>query len=190
MKKALAGLRKLHLEDYWRRILGEILLAKRGQGEELLGGCGGSQPCLAPAPAGWGVLRRAVSEGALLDSLAGEEEVVVARAASLAPHHLAAEQEDAASMASLDHDTITSLRQFLTRAHDPSWAQNNLPGWGEEQKSRGEEQGSRGEVRGSRGEQGRSWVVVEEAPTRQVSRQGSFASTARCGSVRGLGGLR
>ena len=184
MKKALAGLRKLHLEDYWRRILGEILLAKRGEGEELLGGGGGSQPCLAPGAGGWGVLRRAVSEGALLDTLAREEEVVVARAASLAPHHLTADQEDATSVASLDHDTITSLRQFLTRAQDPSWAQNNLPGWGEEQ-------GSRGEVRVSRGEQGRSWEEVEEAPTRPVSRQASFASTARCSSVRGLGsGLR
>jgi len=125
----------LHLEDYWSMILGKILLAKRGEGEELLGGpplggAGRSQPCLTPSE-GRSVLRRACAGGRCPRAvLAREEEVVVA------PNHMTADQE--ASVVSLGHDTITSLRQFLTRVQDPSCAQNNLPGQG----SRGEEQGS------------------------------------------------
>ena len=170
MKKALQGLRnQLTLDaDYWKKIIGEIIVVKHGRqpvpGEELLlGGSGGSQPCIA-VQNGSGGPRRALSLGDLV--LEARQDVEqkdfegMTRTASLAqplPRQESSISGEAVSLTSLDHDTITSLRQFLKTAklgQERTWAENNLGC-------------------------DASFHDGSEAETRQVSRQGSFKSFGR-----------
>ena len=142
MKKALQGLRnQLALDtDYWKKIIGEIIVVKHGRqpvpGEELLlGGSGGSQPCIA-VQNGSGGPRRALSLGDLV--LEARQDVEqkdfegMTRTASLAqplPRQESSISGEAVSLTSLDHDTISSLRQFLKTAklgQERTWVENNL----------------------------------------------------------------
>ena len=171
MKKALQGLgNQIALDvDYWKKIIGEIIVVKHGRqpvpGEELLlGGAGGSQPCLA-APQNSSVgLRRALSLGDLALETGqddGQKDFEgITRTASLAqplPRQESSISGEAVSLTSLDHDTITSLRQFLKTAklgQERTWAENNLGC-------------------------DASFLDGSEAETREVSRQGSFKSFGR-----------
>ena len=154
VKKAMHVLKKqLHLEDYWRKILGEVILLKHGRKPQpveplLLGGSGGSQPNLGLEPEGpvrrEGLRRRAVSEGELdrLDMEEGGDSVkpYPLAVSSLLPGSgpltksvssgaLDFTHTDTTSLVSLDHDTITSLKHFLTTAR-PGWTENNPGGRG------------------------------------------------------------
>ena len=168
VKKALQGLKnQLALDtDYWKKIIGEIIVVKHGRqplpGEELLlGGSGGSQPCIAAAAEkSSGGLKRALSLGDLVMDKEDEQKDFeeITRTASLAQplsRPGSSNSGEVVSLASLDHDTITSLRQFLKTAklgQEKTWAENNPGG-------------------------DRSLLDGSEADTREVSRQGSF----RCG---------
>ena len=168
VKKALQGLRnQLALDtDYWKKIIGEIIVVKHGRqpvpGEELLlGGSGGSQPCIAAQNSSGGQ-RRALSLGDLVLESGQDEEQKnfegITRTASLAQplsRPGSSNSGEVVSLASLEHDTITSLRQFLKTAklgQERTWAENNLAG-----------DGGSGLFDGS------------EAETREVSREGSFS---------------
>jgi len=74
VKKALRGLKnQMHVNDYWRKIIGEIIVLKHGdvgveENNILVGGAGGSEPCLGEFegiinPA----MRRSVSTGDIQD---------------------------------------------------------------------------------------------------------------------------
>ena len=147
VKKALQGLRnQLALDtDYWKKIIGEIIVVKHGRqpvpGEELLlGGSGGSQPCIAAAQNSSGCPRRALSMGDLdLLEAGGQDNEAkdfegITRTASLAQplsRPGSSNSGEVVSLASLEHDTITSLRQFLKTAklgQERTWAENNLAG--------------------------------------------------------------
>jgi len=170
VKKALQGLRnQLALDaDYWKKIIGEIIVVKHGRqpvpGEELLlGGSGGSQPCIAVQNNSGGP-RRALSLGDLVLEAGEDDEQKdfegITRTASLAqplPRQESSISGEAVSLTSLDHDTITSLRQFLKTAklgQERTWAENNLGC-------------------------DASFLDGSEAETREVSRQGSFKSFGR-----------
>ena len=146
VKKALQGLRnQLALDtDYWKKIIGEIIVVKHGRqpvpGEELLlGGSGGSQPCIAAQNSSGGP-RRALSLGDLVLEAGQDEEQKnfegITRTASLAQplsRPGSSNSAEVVSLASLEHDTITSLRQFLKTAklgQERTWAENNLAGAG------------------------------------------------------------
>ena len=147
VKKALQGLRnQIHLDtDYWKKIIGEIIVVKHGRqpvpGEELLlGGSGGSQPCIAAAQNSSEGPRRALSMGDLVLEAEGQNNAEssdfegLTRTASLAQplsRPGSSNSGEATSLASLEHDTITSLRQFLKTAklgQERTWAENNLAG--------------------------------------------------------------
>jgi len=168
VKKALQGLgNQIALDvDYWKKIIGEIIVVKHGRqpvpGEELLlGGSGGSQPCIAVQKCSGGP-RRALSLGDLVMEAGQDDEQKgfegITRTASLAqPLPRQESSISGASLASLDHDTITSLRQFLKTAklgQERTWAENNLGC-------------------------DASFLEGSEAETREVSRQGSFRSFGR-----------
>jgi len=154
VKKAFQGLRnQIHLDDYWRKIIGEIIMIKRNNGakveDDILSGCGGgSEPCLVHAECVEHVgLRKVFSTGDLKEYCVDREDLEISRpisrAASLSSEDLLASSSsgltksissevvdvDLESEVSLNHDTITSLRQFLTSAHlgqRPHWVHNEL----------------------------------------------------------------
>ena len=115
MKKALQGLgNQIALDvDYWKKIIGEIIVVKHGRqpvpGEELLlGGSGGSQPCIAVQKCSGGP-RRALSLGDLVMEAGQDDEQKgfegITRTASLAqPLPRQESSISGASLASLDHD--------------------------------------------------------------------------------------
>jgi len=169
VKKALQGLKnQLAIDtDHWKKIIGELIVVKHGRqpvpGDELLcGGSGGSQPCLA-APSSSSSLegpRRALSLGdlALEDSEEQRDSEGITRTASLSQPRCQDESCQAgevSSLVSLEHDTITSLRQFLKtaqRGRERTWAENNI----------------------MPGAPGDLFPERSEAGTREASRQSSF----------------
>ena len=124
MKKAILGLRnQMHLDDYWRRILTEVVALKH-PGKDLpdaLLPSGGSSHQLGemedPATPD---IRKAMS----LDTLA-EREAVEGRSHLVVPGVAV-------------QDTVRSLREFLTSSHlpQPSWLEQGLRCPGEEAPTR------------------------------------------------------
>ena len=192
VKKALQGLKNQVQAldtDYWKKIIGEIIVVKHGRqpvpGEELLlGGAGGSQPCLA-APQNSSVgLRRALSLGDLALETGqddGQKDFEgITRTASLA-QPLARQDStisgNGGSLTSLNDDTITSLRQFLITAKlgkERTWTENNL-GYESNFLDEGSEVGTR-EV--SRQASFKSFGRFHQKPPSVLSRNPSNASTA------------
>ena len=238
VKKAIHVLKnQLHLEDYWRKILGEVLLLKHGRkpqpGEPLLlGGSGGSQPNLGLEPEGpvrrEGLRRRAVSEGEL-DRLDREEggDSFLQHGGQVKPYPLAVSSllpgsgpltksvssgaldfthTDTSSLVSLDHDTITSLKHFLTTAR-PGWTENNPGGRGWPQfeapgSAGGLQVGSRGLQEAGEQSSGRSRLFQKRlaavegqgdcgqarAAPRLVRRPSTASRTGSCYSRQSAGG--
>eukprot|EP00092_Neocalanus_flemingeri_P037612 GFUD01040948.1.p1 GENE.GFUD01040948.1~~GFUD01040948.1.p1 ORF type:complete len:661 (+),score=160.23 GFUD01040948.1:435-2417(+) len=74
VKKAFGALKnQMHVNDYWRKIIGEIIVLKHGDGDEngvLVGGGGGSEPCLGELEGAVNLaMRRAVSTGDIQDGV-------------------------------------------------------------------------------------------------------------------------
>jgi len=148
VKRAFRELRnQIHVQDYWKRILNEIISMKEDNGDwmegELLEG-GGSEPCLGRLSAmGSPVKKRSVSTGDLIE-VDGEGVGGGGDCAnpSLGPADTrqslqTLNSKDLSSIEELNEDTITSLRHFLTTATavakaqaggDREWIENNIPG--------------------------------------------------------------
>jgi len=73
VKKAFRGLKnQMQVNDYWRKIIGEIIVLKHGEEESniLVGGGGGSEPCLGEYEGTVNLaMRRAVSTGDIQDGV-------------------------------------------------------------------------------------------------------------------------
>jgi len=127
------------VQDYWRKILNEIIILKHGEGvwvdEELMEGAGGgSEPCLGVVDMSSGdwSATRSVSTGDTEASLAQDGDKVVQGQSlqSLTPGN------DLSDIQELNEDTISSLRNFLTTANVGAggdaklaeWMENNFPG--------------------------------------------------------------
>ena len=196
VKKALRGIRnQMFVTDYWKKIINEIIEIKQSDiniddSAVILTG-GGSEPCFSIPDTHWidveepNAARKAVSTGDIneLDQLDAsfEEELNVKTKLGKKTSEIkisenfltvpgghrrtrASTPDTDTSFEEINDDTITSLRQFMSVAKIEQpldvWMQNNLPD-------------------GYRKEE------LTDAPTRQVSRTGSFAG-ARVSGVNGV----
>ena len=200
VKAVFRGLKnQMHVNDYWRRIIGEIIALKGSDsmGDSLVGGGGGSEPCLGELGGGEEqvrevALRKVVSTGDLQSELdtSFDEKVrglaSAARTQSLkAPTsnfltvpgghsktRSASGESGEARLEELNEDTITSLRQFLQSAKLPSHPHTG--GWVENNMGGGP-------------------VVVggvpdSGPPTRQISRESSLSSAQQAEARRRVAG--
>ena len=192
VKAVFRGLKnQMHVNDYWRRIIGEIIALKGSDsmGDSLVGGGGGSEPCLGELGGGEVqvrevALRKVVSTGDLQSELdTSFDEKVRGLASAVRTQSMKAPTSNfltvpgghsktrsasvdsgEARLEELNEDTITSLRQFLQSAKLPSHPHTS--GWVENNMGGGP-------------------VVVggvpdgpEDSgpPTRQISRESSLSS--------------
>jgi len=146
VKRVLRGLKnQIHVQDYWRKILAEIIHLKESEGwiqDDLLedGAGGGSEPNLGHLNVALDEKRRAVSTGDLLtgDSDFEGHQKIESRQQSL--QQLDKDSEMLADIQELNEDTITSLRHFLTTSkmvgnyktdsNFTAWLSNNVPDGG------------------------------------------------------------
>ena len=198
VKKALRGIRnQMFVTDYWKRIINEIIEIKQSDinidDSAVLVTGGGSEPCFRIPDSHWvdveenNAVRKVVSTGDInqldqLDASFEEElniktktkktsEIKISENFLTVPgghrRTRASTPDSEGSYGEMNDDTITSLRQFMSVAKIEQpldvWMQNNLP-------------------EGYRKEE------LTDAPTRQVSRAGSFAGT-RPNGLSGLSGV-
>jgi len=108
----------VQVQDYWRKILAELVQLKHGQGwsdEDLLedGAGGGSEPNLGHLVSlGVGEKRRAASTGDL-DSLGDKNEENTNKSKEQSLQKLDHDNDMLADIEELNEDTITSLKHFL-----------------------------------------------------------------------------
>ena len=144
VKRAFRGLKnQILVQDYWRKILNEIIILKQGEGvwidEELMEGeGGGSEPCFGVVglPSRDWTAKRSVSTGDMNSMEENHKQNVDTEALG---HSMQSVNpgNDLSAIQELNEDTISSLRNFLTTANVGAggdaklaeWMENNFPGF-------------------------------------------------------------